>query len=188
MNSIFPANKQQFLKTESTDVQDKKFQRLRGRGGLRMTFCYSFVSQMRNRHLTRPGWNTCAHNSDNSVPRCVVKHEYNVYPVSPQEPAAPEIPPQKLHDICIPSFCLSLPESTLMQMPLALESPETQELCFIYPVYLTTEAISFVTINWLVIRKMQGTVIIVGEWRIWERGSEAALTPQMTVTVKTRPS
>lgn len=71
MNFIFPANKQQFLKLESTDVQSRKFQGTVSRDGQRMTFCYSLGLQMRDCNpsadwhfikltddsLTHPWWN-----------------------------------------------------------------------------------------------------------------------------------
>lgn len=46
MNSIFPANKQQFLKIESTAVQARKFQRIIGSDGQSMAFWDSVGLQM----------------------------------------------------------------------------------------------------------------------------------------------
>lgn len=48
MNPIFPANKQKFLKIESTDVKARKFQGLIGSDGQSMTFCDSVKLQMRD--------------------------------------------------------------------------------------------------------------------------------------------
>ena len=48
MNPIFPANKQNFLKIESTDVRARKFQGLIGSDGQSMTFCNSEKLQMRD--------------------------------------------------------------------------------------------------------------------------------------------
>lgn len=46
MNPIFPANKQNFLKIESTDVRARKFQGLIGSDGQSMTFCDSVKLQI----------------------------------------------------------------------------------------------------------------------------------------------